>query len=62
MASLLYEARTEGMQQGMQQGIQQVVLGMLKANKLSVNEIAMYSGLSVKEVEMLADKNSRNDI
>lgn len=58
MASLLYEARTEGMQQGMQQ----VVLGMLKANKLSVNEIAMYSGLSVKEVEMLADKNSRNDI
>lgn len=58
MASLLYEARTEGMQQG----IQQVVLGMLKANKLSVNEIAMYSGLSVKEVEMLADKNSRNDI
>lgn len=60
MASLLYEARTEGMQQGiqegMQQGIKQVVIGMLKANKLSVNEIAMYSGLSVKEVEMLADK------
>lgn len=60
MASLLYEARTEGMQQGiqegMQQGIKQVAIGMLKANKLSVNEIAMYSGLSVKEVEMLADK------
>lgn len=29
---------------------------MLKVNKLSVNDIAMYSGLSVKEVEMLADK------
>lgn len=52
MASLLYEARTEGMQQG----IKQVVIGMLKTGKLSVNEIAMYSGLSVGEVEMIADK------
>lgn len=72
MASLLYEARTEGMQQGMQrgmqqgmqrgmqQGIQQVAIGMLKANKLSVNEISMYSGLSVEEVEMLADKINNN--
>lgn len=52
MASLLYEARMEGMQQG----IKQVVIGMLKTGKLSVNEIAMYSGLSVGEVEMIADK------
>lgn len=61
MASLLYEARTQGIQLGMQQGIQQVAIGMLKANKLSINEIAMYSGLPVKEVEMLADelKNQR---
>ena len=73
MASLLYEARAEGMQQGMQrgmqqgmqrgmqQGIQQVAIGMLKANKLSVNEISMYSGLSVKEVEMLADKINNSE-
>ena len=51
----------QGMQRGMQQGIQQVAIGMLKANKLSVNEISMYSGLSVKEVEMLADKINNSE-
>ena len=54
----------QGISQGIQQGISQgedksrreTAIRMLEAGKLTVDEIAKYSGLSIEEVEQLAEK------
>ncbi len=54
------EKYEQGMQQGMQQGIQQEMkqsaLRMIEANKLSLEEIAMYSGLTLEQVQELTEE------
>ena len=54
------EKYEQGMQQGMQQGIQQEMkqsaLRMIEANKLSLEEIAMYSGLTLEQVQGLTEE------
>lgn len=64
--TILNQGIIQGMQQGIQQGMQQgmsrgisetkkeTALKMLKRGKLTVEDIAEYSGLSVEEVEQLA--------
>ena len=51
------EARTilnKGINQGISQGKREAALNMLKRGKLTIDEIAEDSGLSVEEVEQLA--------
>ncbi|MCI8287412.1 MAG: hypothetical protein HFH89_07130 [Lachnospiraceae bacterium] len=51
------EARTilnKGISQGISQGKREAALNMLKRGKLTIDEIAEDSGLSVEEVEQLA--------
>lgn len=56
--TILNQGIIQGMQQGMSRGIsetkEETALKMLKRGKLTVEDIAEYSGLSVEEVEQLA--------
>ena len=56
----MQQGMEQGMQQGMQQGIQQEMkqsaLRMIEANKLSLEEIAMYSGLTLEQVQELTEE------
>ena len=49
------EARAEGVKAGLEQGIRQTALLMIK-NDLPDEDIAKYTGLSVKEIEELRKK------
>ena len=58
------EARTilnKGIQQGISQGMSEAnrktALNLLKSGKLTVEEIAEYTGLSIEEVEQLMPLN-----
>ncbi len=70
MASLLYKTRQEGRQAGILEGRQagnlearrQMALRMLKANKLSVADIALYSGLSQDEISLLSDSDNSKEM
>ena len=57
MEELCNEAKMEGVQEGIQKGIQQgsrkAALNMLASKKLSLETIAMYSGLKLEEVKEL---------
>ena len=65
MEELCNEAKLEGVQEGIQKGIQQGIqkgiqqgsrkaaLNMLASKKLSLETIAMYSGLQLEEVKEL---------
>ena len=56
----MQQGMQQGMEQGMQQGIQQEMkqsaLRMIEANKLSLEEIAMYSGLTLEQVQELTEE------
>lgn len=47
--------RSEGMEMGLEQEKIQTVLRMLHAGKLSIEEIALYSGLTIEKVSELKD-------
>ena len=57
-AILETSARTilsQGISQGISQNQRETALRMLKMGKLTIEEIAEYSGLSVAEIEQLAE-------
>lgn len=43
----------QGLERGLEQGIRQSALRMIKAGKLSSEEIALYSGLTLEQVTEL---------
>lgn len=47
--------RKEGRQEGRKENQEETARRMLKTGKLTVEEIAEYSGLSIADVERLAD-------
>lgn len=49
------EGRQEGRQEGRKENQEETARRMLKTGKLTVEEIAEYSGLSIADVERLAD-------
>ena len=46
----LAEGMEQGIEQGIEQGNRQSAIKMIKAGKLSSEEIAMYSGLTLEQV------------
>lgn len=44
----------EGMEQGIERGITKIALKMLESGKLSMEEIAGYSGLTLEKVKELS--------
>ncbi len=47
------EKYEQGIEQGIEQSKRQVALKMLKKNKLSIEDIAMYTGLTIEQVEAI---------
>ncbi len=54
MSRVMEEMRYKSMQEGIKEGRKEMVVRMLQTGKLTVGEIAEYSGLEVEEVEELA--------
>lgn len=54
MSRVLEEMRYKSMQEGIKEGRKEMVVRMLQTGKLTVEEIAEYSGLGIEEVEQLA--------
>lgn len=50
----------QGIEQGREQSNRQSALRMIKAGKLSNDEIALYSGLTPEQVEALEEMFQRN--
>lgn len=49
-----YQEKCEqGIEQGIEQSKRQVALKMLKKNKLSIEDIALYTGLTIEQVEAI---------
>lgn len=54
MEEMRYKSLQEGIKEGIKEGRKEMVLRMLQTGKLTVEEIAEYSGLGIEEVEQLA--------
>lgn len=52
----LEQGMEQGIEQGLEQGVEQTAIRMLKAGKLSVEEISLYSGLTVEQVLKLKNE------
>lgn len=50
------ELLEQGREEGIEQGLEQTAVRMLKAGKLSVEEISLYSGLAVEQVLKLKNE------
>lgn len=46
----------QGREEGIEQGLEQTAVRMLKAGKLSIEEISLYSGLAVEQVLKLKNE------
>ena len=54
LEEMRYQSMQEGIEEGRKEGRKEMVVRMLQTGKLTVEEIAEYSGLEVEEVEELA--------